>query len=71
MILFFILICLTIFFSIWYLLNFKKNKKSFLFFFLFIFATSFSLYNFKGNKSSFSYTYEVRETNQRINKRSK
>ena len=56
---FLVLVALVIFFSIFYLLNFSKNKKIFFFFFTFIFSTSLLIYNFKGNKISFSYNFEL------------
>ena len=53
MIFFLFLATLTIFFSIFYLLKFSKNKKIFFSFFALIFLASLSIYSFKGNKTSF------------------
>ena len=58
MIFFLFLATLTIFFSIFYLLKFSKNKKIF-FFFALIFLASLSIYSFKGNKTFFSYNFEL------------
>ena len=59
MIFFLALVITIIFFSIFYLLDFSKNKKNFIFFFTFIFLASFTIYNFTGNKSSFSYNVKL------------
>jgi len=56
---FIFLVILTIFFSIFYLLRFSRNKKFFLFSFCFIFFASLIIYNFKGNKNSFSYSNKL------------
>jgi len=59
MIFFLVLVTTIIFFSIFYLLDFSKNKKNFIFFFTFIFLASFTIYNFIGNKNSFSYNVKL------------
>ena len=59
MIFFLVLVTTIIFFSIFYLLDFSKNKKNFIFFFTFIFLASFTIYNFTGNKNSFSYNIKL------------
>ena len=56
---FIFLVILTIFFSIFYLLRFSRNKKFFLCSFCFIFFASLIIYNFKGNKNSFSYSNKL------------
>ena len=59
MAIFLVLATSIIFFSIFYLFKFSKNKKLFLFCFTFVFFLSFSIYYLKGNKSSFSYNIEL------------